>query len=366
MGNLHLVTGYAGAPHVSSSDQGSLYEALIRSGQFVMDAGAKFSASIVSNNQIRVNDGELMMQGRHVKLIPGAYVDLTIENGTQGYLRTDLIVARYTRNANNGIEDCNLVVLKGIPAESNPSAPEYTTGSLNAEGALQHDFPLYRVSISGLVLEGLTVLFEPQESLFDSLKAVLNTANSNLHRSVQTVSELRAINTSDTSLFKNGTLIMVQELGLFVFNRSAIGGNGADGNAIIAPITGGGGWVPAAPTDIAMTVRRVATIDEFDTLLTNTLMNMSDNSIKFIMAGGLGAGNAPLYGGTGHITIYKINNLYATVTMITYNYDRIALCYTRTRYDGIWGRWVTTPYLDSNGKIPVSQLPSSVLPASVE
>lgn len=167
MGNLHLVTGYAGAPHVSSSDQGSLYEALIRSGQFVMDAGAKFSASIVTNNQIRVNDGELMMQGRHVKLTPGAYVDLTVENGTQGYSRTDLVVVRYTRNAVSGVEECSLAVLKGVPAESNPSDPEYTTGNLNAEGTLQHDFPLYRVSISGLVLEGLTVLFEPQKSLFD-------------------------------------------------------------------------------------------------------------------------------------------------------------------------------------------------------
>ncbi len=167
MGNLHLVTGYAGAPHVSSSDQGSLYEALIRGGQFVLDAGAKFSASIVSNNQVRVNDGELMMQGRHVKLTPGAYVDLTVDNGTQGYSRTDLIVARYTKAADTGIEECSLVVIKGTPAGSKPSDPEYTTGIINAEGALQHDFPLYRVSISGLVLEGLTGLFEPEESLFD-------------------------------------------------------------------------------------------------------------------------------------------------------------------------------------------------------
>ena len=167
MGNLHLVTGYSGAPHVASSDQGSLYEALIRSGQFVLDAGAKFAASIVSNNQIRVNDGELMMQGRYVKLTPGAYVDLAVENGTQGYLRTDLVVARYTKNAVTGVEECSLVVIKGTPAESNPADPEYTTGNLNAEGTLQHDFPLYRVSISGLVLEGLTALFEPEKSLFD-------------------------------------------------------------------------------------------------------------------------------------------------------------------------------------------------------
>ena len=169
MGNLHLVTGYAGEAHVASSDQGSLFEALIRSGQFVMDAGAKFAASIVSNNQIRVGDGELMMQGRHVKLTPGAYVDLTIENGTQGYLRNDLVVVRYTKNSDTGIEECSLVVIKGTPAEANPADPKYTTGIINANGAMQHDYPLYRVNLSGLSIEGITALFKTEKSLYDSL-----------------------------------------------------------------------------------------------------------------------------------------------------------------------------------------------------
>lgn len=169
MGNLHLVTGYAGEPHVTSADQGSLFEALIRGGQFVMEAGANFAASIVTNNLIRVSDGELMMQGRHVKLTPGAYVDLTIENGAQGYLRNDLIVARYSRNAVNGVEECSLVVLKGTPAASNPSDPEYTVGNLNSESTLQHDFPLYRVPISGLNVGTLEALFTSQKSLFDAL-----------------------------------------------------------------------------------------------------------------------------------------------------------------------------------------------------
>jgi hypothetical protein len=169
MGNLHLVTGYAGTPHVASSDQGSFHEAFIRSGQFVLDVGAKFSASIVTNNQIRVNDGELMMQGRYVRMTPDSYVDLMIENGAQGHLRTDLIVARYTRNADTGIEECSLVVIKGTPAESNPAVPQHTTGIINADGALQHDFPLYKVSLSGLSIDGITALFEPEKSLYDSL-----------------------------------------------------------------------------------------------------------------------------------------------------------------------------------------------------
>lgn len=169
MGNLHLVTGYSGQPHVTAADHGSFFEALIRSGQFVMDAGAKFAASVVTNNQIRVSDGELLMQGRHVKLDPGTYVDLAIENGAQGYLRNDLIVVRYTRDNETGIEECSLVVLKGTPAESNPSDPEYIIGNINAEGDMQHDFPLYRVPLSGLNVGELKAMFEPQKSIFDSV-----------------------------------------------------------------------------------------------------------------------------------------------------------------------------------------------------
>ena len=169
MGNLHLVTGYAGRTHVTAADMGSLFEALIRSGQFVMAAGANFEATVVTNNSIRVKDGELLMQGRHVKLDPGAYVDLAIENGEQGLLRHDLIVARYTKNAENGVEECSLVVIKGAAVEGGPVDPEYTTGDINAAGDILHDFPLYRVPISGLNVGNMEPLFTPQASLFEAL-----------------------------------------------------------------------------------------------------------------------------------------------------------------------------------------------------
>ena len=177
MGNLHLVTGYAGAPHVASSDHGSLYEGLIRGGQFVMEAGANFAASVVTNNQIRVNDGEMMIQGRHVKLTPGAYVDLSIENGAQGYFRNDLIVARYTRGTGTGVEECSLVVIKGANAATSPVDPECASGNINADNALQHDYPLYRVSLSGLNIQSLTPLFEPQAALYGLING--HTSNSN-------------------------------------------------------------------------------------------------------------------------------------------------------------------------------------------
>ena len=169
MGNLHLVTGYAGRPHVTAEDHASMYVAAIRSGQYVLAAGEHFAATVIDNNTIQIADGELMMQGRHIKLDPGKTVNVTIESGVMGQQRIDYIVARYTRSTDDGVEDCNLVVIKGPPAASDPAAPEYSTGDINGEKALVNDFPLYSVEISGLTLGTPNALFAPQIPLAEEL-----------------------------------------------------------------------------------------------------------------------------------------------------------------------------------------------------
>ena len=159
MANLHLVTGYAGREHVTAADQGAFNIAMLGSGQFVIDKGKKLAASIVSNNQIRVQDGDIYMQGRFIRLNEGNYADLVIENGTQGYLRNDLIVARYTKAVETGIEEVNLVVIKGTAVASNAKDPSYSSGDIIEGKAYLNDMPLYRVVINGLTVQSLVPLF---------------------------------------------------------------------------------------------------------------------------------------------------------------------------------------------------------------
>lgn len=172
MGNMHLVTGFSGRPHVTAEDHASMFVAAIRSGQFVMDAGSRFAATVIDNNNIKIADGELMMQGRHVKLDPGKIVNLTVESGILGQHRVDYIVARYTRNTDDGVEECNLVVIKGESAASDPADPDYSSGDINGDKALVNDFPLYRVEISGLTLGYPKAMFTPQAALAEDLYKV--------------------------------------------------------------------------------------------------------------------------------------------------------------------------------------------------
>ncbi len=158
MANLHLVTGYAGAPHISAGDAGALNASIIGSGQYVMDYGNKLAATVVTNNLVRVHDGVIIMQGRQIRIEENTTVDLAIDSGVSGYQRNDLIVARYTKDASTGVEEANLVVIKGTQSTGGASDPAYTVGDI-LHGAVKADFPLYRITIDGLNAKEPVALF---------------------------------------------------------------------------------------------------------------------------------------------------------------------------------------------------------------
>lgn len=159
LANMHLVTGYAGQEHITAVDQAAFNAALIGRDQFVVDVGNVLQAQVISNNKVRILDGDLMMKGRFVRLAPDTHVDLAIENGAQGMKRNDLIVARYTKNTTSGVEAVNLVVIKGTAASSNPSDPAHTEGDITNGAATQHDFPLWRIPLDGLSVGSPVALF---------------------------------------------------------------------------------------------------------------------------------------------------------------------------------------------------------------
>ena len=165
--SLHLITGYAGESHITSADQGAYNMATYGEGQFVLNRGNKFVTTIVSNNSVTVADGEAMMQGRYIKMIPGTSESVTIDNGTAGMKRHDLICLRYEKDSGTGVETATMVVKKGTEDASTPVDPTYVQGDITDGTDLVNEMPLYRVLIDGLTLDSITPLFTVKTSMVD-------------------------------------------------------------------------------------------------------------------------------------------------------------------------------------------------------
>lgn len=142
---VHLVTGAASEDHVSSANAGSMNAGMVGPGSYVLLVGEKLAARIESANAVVVDTGTAVHNGRQIDVETPA--TLTIDSGTQGQKRNDLIVLRYTKSGE--YESATLEVIKGTPTASTPSDPSYNKGSI-LDGATISDMPLYRIPISGI------------------------------------------------------------------------------------------------------------------------------------------------------------------------------------------------------------------------
>ena len=155
----HLVTGYAGHAHIKAADDGAFNASFFGGGQYVMEFGNCFEASIIDNNTVRILDGDGLMYGRHFRIEPNSHEDMIITTGTAGTNRIDLICMTYEKNAGDETESCYLQVIKGTETTGTAVAPKYTDGNI-LEGASFNQMPLYKVKIEGVVLKKIEPVFE--------------------------------------------------------------------------------------------------------------------------------------------------------------------------------------------------------------
>lgn len=147
---MQIVTGYKGTPHITSNQDRAINQGLIGEDNYILSVGSKMAATIQSANEIRIADGVLMMQGCAAVIPEGSYDSVTIASGTAGYNRSDIICARYTRNASTDVENVELVVIQGNPVTSGTGGmPDYNQGDIQAGDTIV-DFPLYRVWLTGV------------------------------------------------------------------------------------------------------------------------------------------------------------------------------------------------------------------------
>lgn len=149
---FEIVDGMTGTKHISSDDLSALNIATIGKAGCVLKYGDDFKLTMASANNATLGTGVGMVGGK--RFWNQAATSLTVQSGTQGQKRNDLVVARYAKTS-AGVESITPVVIKGTPSTGTAADPATTS----------NDLKLWRIPLNGISVGTPVRLFDLVTSL---------------------------------------------------------------------------------------------------------------------------------------------------------------------------------------------------------
>lgn len=146
---MEIVSGLGEKPHVTSQQFRQILEGTIGQKSYIVTSGENLEPELAANNLLKIRSGMMSHHGNVSSVKIGTYDEVELTNGSQGMKRIDLVVNRYTRNAETNIEKNEWVVIMGTPVASNPVAPAYTVGNLQ-KGDFVDDCPVFELHYDGI------------------------------------------------------------------------------------------------------------------------------------------------------------------------------------------------------------------------
>lgn len=192
---MKIVSGRTGSPHVTSQQFRQMLEGIIGQGSYIITSGENLKPELSSNNLLKIRSGMMAHHGCISCVDIGTYDEVTLTNGSQGTKRIDLIVNRYTRNAETEVENCSWKVIQGTPVASNPAAPAYTSGNLQ-DGDLVDDCPAFEVHYDGINVTEVKSLLSVTDGL------------SELNSNLISIVERGTKNNYNYTKYSNGDMVM--------------------------------------------------------------------------------------------------------------------------------------------------------------
>lgn len=171
---FEIVDGMTGIKHISSDDLSALNIATIGKANCVLKYGDDFKLTMASANSATLGTGVGMVGGK--RFWNKAATSLTVQSGTQGQKRNDLVVARYAKTS-TGIESITPVVIKGAPSTGTAADPATTS----------NDLKLWRIPLDGISVGTPVKLFDSVASLAtleDSISCVMHSVTISMNKQI--------------------------------------------------------------------------------------------------------------------------------------------------------------------------------------
>lgn len=223
---FEIVDGMTGTKHISSDDLSALNIATIGKADCVLEYGDNFKLTMASANNATLGTGVGMVGGK--RFWNQAATSLTVQSGTQGQKRNDLVVARYAKTS-AGIESITPVVIKGTPSTGTAADPATTS----------NDLKLWRIPLDGISVGTPVKLFDPVASL-STLEDSISRKQIRIKEGVTCYIEggMCIVSVDFLSVTSATTVVNIASLpdGLKPLGYIVAGSSGMNDHAYIAPI----------------------------------------------------------------------------------------------------------------------------------
>jgi hypothetical protein len=136
---------------ISASDLAAIFHGLIgESG--ILDQFNNLTCTKISDNSVQLDSGVYSLSGYLLHVQAGTAVTLTVDSGTAGQNRNDLVVAELVKNGGGaGIDSLAFKVIKGTSTSGTPVDPALTQQDVNSTGVTRQE-ALYRLKLVGVTL----------------------------------------------------------------------------------------------------------------------------------------------------------------------------------------------------------------------
>ena len=211
MNETHLIDGAMGRPHVNALDIRMHNASLFGDGVYITEGLDGLPVTVVDANTVSVRRGVMLING--ARITQEEKIDLTIESGSQGMNRNDLLVATYTYDAaNTRCEDMNLEIVTGTPTAGTATDPAIHSGTLLdinsadlVEGMSTVQVPIARIPLTGTTVGAPAILAKK----FGTIQDIRDSVSRPLFKTVKCTSPKTNV-ASNEVLEYTGTLKSIE------------------------------------------------------------------------------------------------------------------------------------------------------------
>ena len=242
---IELVDGKAGTAHISSEDKAIIHQAKFGAGDMVFEWGDAMSCTMQSANKAVIGTGCASIQGLDWHITNPETV--TIQSGSSGKNRNDIICAHYHRETSTGVEKVELVAFKGVPSDAAAVDPTIPSAKiLNA--AADAYMPLWRIPLTGITAGTPVRLFNKRYALWDSVTLPFGNGNGNSNGGIYPIGKVSSPNAikslNGRATLSSGTTVAIPFIHPSYLQRSVQVSIAPDGtvNLLVGPeitVTGG-------------------------------------------------------------------------------------------------------------------------------